>query len=65
MIHESGIEYCLVAEYANGDKFCLAKFMHEEDARNYKRSRRKKDYVEYRLYRRSQKYNGEVIWEES
>lgn len=64
MIHESGVEICLIAEYANGDKFCLAKFMHEEDARNYKRSRKKKEYVAYRLYRRAQKYDGEVTWEE-
>lgn len=63
MIHESGIEICLIAEYANGDKFCLAKFMHEEDARNYRRSRKKKEYVEYKLYRRTER-NGEVTWEE-
>ena len=64
MIHESGIEYCLIAEYTNGDKFCMAKFMHEEDARRYRRSRRKKEYVEYKLYRRTQRMNEEVIWEE-
>ena len=64
MIHESGIEYCLIAEDANGDKLCLAKFMHEEDARRYRRSRRKKEYVEYKLYRRTQRMNEEVIWEE-
>lgn len=63
MIHEAGIEICLVAEYANGDKFCVAKFMHEEDARSYKRSRRRKEYVAYRLYRRTQR-NWEVTWEE-
>ena len=64
MIRESGIEYCLIAEYANGDKFCLAKFMHEEDARRYRRSRKKKEYVEYKLYRRTEKHTGEVKWEE-
>lgn len=61
MIHEAKIEFCVVAEYANGDKFCIAKFMHEEDARNYRRSRKKKDYVEYRLYKRKEG-NGEVEW---
>jgi hypothetical protein len=64
MINEAKIEFCLVAEYANGDKFCIAKFMHEDDARNYKRSRRKKEYVVYRLYRRTEKHTGEVTWEE-
>jgi hypothetical protein len=64
MIHESGIEICLIAEYANGDMFCLAKFMHEEDARRYRRSRKKKEYVEYKLYRRTEKHIGEIIWEE-
>lgn len=64
MINEAKIEFCLVAEYANGDMFCLAKFMHEEDARDYKRSRKKKEYVEYKLYRRTEKHVGEVTWEE-
>lgn len=64
MIHESGIEYCLIAKYADGHGYCMAKFMHEEDARRYRRSRKKKEYVEYVLYRRTQKYMGEVLWEE-
>jgi hypothetical protein len=64
MIHEPGIEYCLVAEYADGHSYCIAKFMHESDARNHKRSRKKKEYVEYKLYRRTEKHIGEVIWEE-
>ena len=64
MIHESGIEYCLIAKYADGHGYCMAKFMHEEDARSYKRSRRKKEYVEYKLYRRTQRMNEEVVWEE-
>lgn len=64
MIHESGIEICLIAKYADGHGYCIAKFMHEEDARNYKRSRKKKEYVEYKLYRRTEKHHGEVIWEE-
>lgn len=64
MIHEAKIEYCVVAEYANGDRFCIAKFMHEEDGRNYRRSRKKKDYVAWKLYRRTERMSGEVIWEE-
>lgn len=64
MIHDTKIEFCLVAEYDDGNSYCMAKFMHEEDARNYKRSRKRKEYVEYKLYRRTQKYDGEVTWEE-
>lgn len=60
MIHEAKIEFCVVAEYANGDRFCIAKFMHESDARNYRRSRKKKDYVAWRLYCRT----GDGEWEE-
>ena len=64
MIQESKIEICLVAEYADGYSFCVAKFMHEDDARRYKRSRKKKEYVEWKLYRRTERMSGEVIWEE-
>lgn len=64
MIHEAGIEYCVIAEYPDGYSYCIAKFMHEEDARNYKRSRKKKEYVVYKLYRRTEKHHGEVTWEE-
>lgn len=60
MIHEAKIEFCVVAEYVNGDRFCIAKFMHESDARNYRRSRKKKDYVDWKLYRRT----GDGGWEE-
>jgi hypothetical protein len=63
MIHEAKTEYCVVVEYPDGYKFCKAKFMDEEDARNYKRSRKKKDYVVYRLYERKV-VGGEVVWEE-
>jgi hypothetical protein len=64
MIQDAKIEFCLVAEYADGNSYCLAKFMHESDARNYKRSRKKKEYVAYRLYRRTERRSGEVTWEE-
>lgn len=64
MIHEAKIEFCVVAEYSNGDRFCIAKFMHESDARNYRRSRKKKDYVGWKMYRRTERMPGEVEWEE-
>lgn len=64
MIHEAKIEICLVAEYADGNRYCIAKFMHEDDARRYRRSRKRKDYVEWKLYRRTEKHSGEVTWEE-
>lgn len=64
MIRESKIEICLVVEYPDGYKFCMAKFMHEEDARRYKRTRPKKEHVKWKLYQRTEKYGGEVIWEE-
>lgn len=63
LIHESKTEYCVVAEYADGYKFCKAKFMYEEDARNYKRSRKKKEFVKYRLYERRDRMDG-VTWTE-
>ena len=64
MIHEpKKIEYCVIVEYAIGDKFCLAKFMHEEDARRYKRSRKKKELVSYKLYERRAGEDG-VKWTE-
>ena len=64
MIHEAKIEFCVVAVHATGEKFCMAKFMHEEDARRYKRSRKRESYREWKLYRRTEKYGGEVTWEE-
>ena len=64
MIHESQLEYCVIAEYSNGDKFCIAKFMHEEDARRYKRSRKKKAYVEWKLYKRVGRIFTDSHWEE-
>lgn len=52
MIHEAKIEFCVVAVYADGNAYCIAKFMHEEDARRYKRSRKKDSYREWKLYMR-------------
>ena len=45
MITDAGIEICVVKEYPDGHKFCMAKFMYEEDARNWKRSRKKHENV--------------------
>ena len=64
MIQETKHEICLIAEYDDGNSYCLAKFMHEEDARRYKRSRPKKDYVVWKLYRRTERRLGEVTWDE-
>ena len=58
MIQETIHEICVVAEYEDGGKFCLAKFMHEEDARVWQES---KEWVAYRLYKRYG--GGEVRWE--
>jgi hypothetical protein len=63
MIHEAKIEFCLIAAYADGNEYCIAKFMHESDARNYKRSRKRKDYVEWKLYERRERMDG-VTWTE-
>jgi hypothetical protein len=41
----------------------MAKFMHEEDARRYKRSRKKKEYVKWKLYERRDRSDG-VEWTE-
>ena len=59
MIHETPIEICVVAEYQDGGKFCLAKFMHEEDAVEWLRSREPKEWVAYKLYKRL----GDARWE--
>lgn len=61
MIHESKIEFCVVTTYPDGYRFCKAKFMYEEDARNYRRSRKKKESVKYELYERRES-RGEVSW---
>lgn len=63
MIHESKHEFCVIAEYTNGDSFCMAKFMHEEDARKYKRSRKKEEFVTWKLYERRES-SGSVMWKE-
>lgn len=64
VIRESKIEYCVVVEYPGGKRFCLAKFMHEEDARRYRRSRPREDYLKYLVYERREELPGEVTWVE-
>ena len=52
MIQETPHEFCVVIEYPDGMKFCMAKFMHEEDARAYLKTRKKKPYIKWCLYKR-------------
>lgn len=62
MIHEAKIEFCVVAEYADGYAYCLAKFMHEEDAREWLSGMEPEEWRELVLYVRTER-NGEVRWE--
>lgn len=64
MIHESKQEFCVIAEYTNGDRFCKAKFMDEEDARRYRRSRKKEPYCVWKLYERRESTSDGVTWKE-
>lgn len=52
MIHETHHEFCVIAEYQDGGKFCMAKFMREEDARAWQEQQESKEWVAYRLYKR-------------
>ena len=63
MIQETKREFCVVAEYDDGYSYCRAKFMYEEDARKYHRSRKKKDYVSWKLYQRTESMLDGVRWE--
>ena len=63
MIRETAHEFCVIAEYKDGDSFCLAKFMHEEDAREWCNSREQKEWVTYKVYKRYGSYE-EARWEE-
>jgi hypothetical protein len=59
-IQEVYIETCVIADYKDGGKFCMAKFMHEEDARAYMKTLEEQEWLTYRLYTR---YSGdEVRW---
>lgn len=64
IIREVPHEFCVVAEYQDGDKFCMAKFMREEDAREYLGTKKDKEYVKWKLYKRKGGLFGdEVQWE--
>ena len=62
MIRETPHEICVVAEYVDSGSFCLAKFMHEEDARAWLEQQESKDWVTYKLYKRYAGIDG-VRWE--
>lgn len=62
MICETTHEICVVAEYLDGGSFCLAKFMHEEDARAWRDGQEQKEWVAYKLYKRYDGMDG-VRWE--
>lgn len=66
MIRETPQEICVVAEYLDGDEYCLAKFMHEEDAREWMERQEKKDWVKYKLYKRRDNmyFDEHIEWEE-
>jgi hypothetical protein len=63
MIQETMHEICVVAEYEDGGKFCLAKFMHEEDAREYLSTKKSDVYVKWKLYKRLGSSFEETRWE--
>lgn len=64
MIQETTHEICVVAEYKDGGSFCLAKFMYEEDAREYLGTKKDKEYVKWKLCKRKGGLFGdEVQWE--
>ena len=63
IIQETIHEFCVIAEYEDGGKFCLAKFMHEEDAREYLDTKEDKEYVKWKLYKRLGSSYDEARWE--
>jgi hypothetical protein len=62
MIRETIHEFCVVCEYPDM-KFCMAKFMHEEDAREYLGTKEDKEYVKWKLYKRLGSSYDEARWE--
>ena len=62
MIHEVFIEVCVVVEYPDGKKFCMAKFMEEKDARAWLEQQEPKEYKEWKLYKRHGRME-EARWE--
>lgn len=64
MIQETIHEICVVVEYPDDKKFCIAKFMHEEDARAYIKTRKDKEYVKHKLYKRyGSSFDDDARWE--
>ena len=64
MIRETPHEFCVVCEYPDDTKFCMAKFMHEEDAREYLGTKKDKEYVKWKLYeRKGGLFGDEIQWE--
>lgn len=63
MIQETIHEFCIVVEYPDDKKFCVAKFMHEEDAREYLGTKKDKEYVKWKLYKRLGSSYDEPKWE--
>lgn len=62
MIQETPHEFCVIADYKDGGSFCLAKFMHEEDAKLWQEQQERKEWVVYKLYTRYSGIDG-VRWE--
>ena len=63
VIQETIHEFCVVVEYEDGGKFCIAKFMHEEDAREYLGTKKSDVYVAWKLYKRLGSSFEETRWE--
>lgn len=63
MIQETPHEFCVIADYKDGSNYCMAKFMHEEDARAWRDRQEQKEWVAYKLYKRYAGIDG-VRWEE-
>lgn len=63
MIHEAKIEIAVVAAHATGEKFCMAKFMYEEEARAWMESQEPVEWREWLLYERRVR-RGVVEWTE-
>lgn len=64
MIHDPKIEIAVVAVHATGEKFCMAKFMYEEDARAWMESQEPVAWRTWKLYERREDRSG-VRWTES
>lgn len=64
MILEAKIEIAVVAVHATGERFCMAKFMYEEDARAWMEQREPEEWRTWKLYERREDRSG-VQWTES